>query len=96
MPITPDIPDTEAAIISMTNEFRLANKLGPVTPNAQLTAAARAYAKVLSATKELSHLLVGTTPAIRASPASGAMSGFALTSRIHGWPLPSMRMSTRP
>ena len=64
MPITPDIPDTEAAIISMTNEFRLANKLGPVTPNAQLTAAARAYAKVLSGTKELSHLLAGTTPAI--------------------------------
>ena len=72
MPITPDIPDTEAAIISMTNEFRLANKLGPVTPNAQLTAAARAYAKVLSGTKELSHLLAGTTPAIRAKNAGYA------------------------
>ena len=72
MPITPDIPDTEAAIISMTNEFRLANKLGPVTPNAQLTAAARAYAKVLSAAKQLSHLLAGTTPAIRAKNAGYA------------------------
>ena len=72
MPITPDIPDTEAAIISMTNEFRLANKLGPVTPNAQLTAAARAYAKMLSGTKELSHLLAGTTPAIRAKNAGYA------------------------
>ena len=72
MPITPDIPDTEASIISMTNEFRLANKLGPVTPNAQLTAAARAYAKVLSGTKELSHLLAGTTPAIRTKNAGYA------------------------
>ena len=72
MPITPDIPDTEASIISMTNEFRLANKLGPVTRNAQLTAAARAYAKVLSGTKELSHLLAGTTPAIRTKNAGYA------------------------
>ena len=30
MPVTPDIPDTEAAIISMTNEFRLQNKLAPI------------------------------------------------------------------
>ena len=72
MPITPDIPDTEASIILMTNEFRLANKLGPVTPNAQLTAAARAYAEVLSGTKELSHLLAGTTPAIRTKNAGYA------------------------
>jgi hypothetical protein len=34
--------------------------------------------------------------AIRARPASGAMSGFAFTSRIHGWPFASIRMSTRP
>ena len=36
------------------------------------------------------------TRAIRARPASGAMSGFAFTSRIHGRPRSSMRMSTRP
>src|SRR3954471_20910129 len=39
---------------------------------------------------------IPATPAIRPSPASGAMSGFALTSRIHGLPAESMRMSTRP
>lgn len=72
MPITPDIPDTEAAIISMTNEFRLENKLGPVTPNAQLTAAARAYAKRLGGHKDLPHLMDGTTPATRAAKAGYA------------------------
>lgn len=69
MPIAPDIPDTEAAIITVTNEFRLQNKLGPVTPNAQLTAAARAYARVLGGVKDLPHLLNGTTPATRAAKA---------------------------
>ncbi len=72
MPITPDIPNTEAAIISMTNEFRVQNKLRPVTPNAQLTAAARAYAKRLGSRKDLSHLLDGTTPATRAAKAGYA------------------------
>ncbi len=72
MPITPDIPNTEAAIISMTNEFRLQNKLGPVTPNAQLTAAARSYAKKLGSRKDLSHFLDGTTPATRAATAGYA------------------------
>jgi len=72
MPITPDIPDTEAAIVAMTNDFRRANKLQPVTLNAELTAAARAYAKVLGGSKELSHLLAGTTPAIRAKNAGYA------------------------
>ena len=72
MPITPDIPDTEAAIISMTNEFRLENKLGPVTHNALLTAAARAYARLLGGRKDLPHLLNGTTPATRAAKAGYA------------------------
>ncbi len=72
MPITPDIPDTEAAIISMTNEFRLRHKLSPVTPNAALTAAARAYARVLGGRKDLPHLLNGTTPATRAAKAGYA------------------------
>ncbi len=72
MPVTPDIPDTEAAIISMTNQFRLENKLAPVTPNALLTAAARAYARKLGSHKDLSHLLDGTTPATRAAKAGYA------------------------
>jgi hypothetical protein len=72
MPISPDIPDTEAAIISMTNEFRLQNKLAPVTPNALLNAAARAYAKKLGTHKDLPHLMDGTTPATRAAKAGYA------------------------
>ena len=72
MPITPDIATAETAIVEMTNDFRRSNKLAPVTLNAELTAAARAYAKVLSGSKELSHLLAGTTPAIRAAKAGYA------------------------
>jgi Cysteine-rich secretory protein family len=72
MPLAPDIPDTEAAIVSMTNEFRLQNKLAPVTPNALLTAAARAYARKLGSHKDLPHLMDGTTPATRAAKAGYA------------------------
>jgi hypothetical protein len=43
-----------------------------VTPNAQLTAAARSYAKKLGSRKDLSHFLDGTTPATRAAAASYA------------------------
>jgi len=72
MPLAPDIPDTEAAIVSMTNEFRLQNKLAPVTPNALLTAAARAYARKLGSHKDLPHLMDGNTPATRAAKAGYA------------------------
>ena len=44
MPITPDIPATEVAIVEMTNAFRKQHKLAAVRPNARLEAAARAYA----------------------------------------------------
>ena len=72
MPMTPDIPDTEAAIIEMTNEFRRENSLAPVAINAQLTAAARAYARRLGRHKDLPHLMDGTTPATRAAEAGYA------------------------
>ncbi len=67
MPIAPDIPATEAAIIQITNAFREEHKLADVKPNPLLAAAARAYAKVLARHRgELSHTLNGTTPVTRA------------------------------
>jgi len=66
MPVTPDIPAAEVAIIERTNAFRAQHGLGRVTTNAQLTAAARAYAKKLAAHGELTHTLNGTTASGRA------------------------------
>ena len=40
MPVLPDLPAAEAAIIDMTNAFRAQNKLAPVRQNPQLAAAA--------------------------------------------------------
>jgi len=66
MPVTPDIPAAEAAIVEMTNAFRADHKLSAVKRNPQLAAAARAYARVLAARGQgLSHTANGTTPAIR-------------------------------
>ena len=72
MPITPDIPAAELAIVEMTNAFRKEHKLSTLTPNPTLAAAARAYARVLADNTELSHLLEGTTPATRAKKAGYA------------------------
>ena len=69
MPIAPDIPATEVAIVEMTNTFRKQHKLAAVRPNARLEAAARAYARVLAQGRDLSHTLRGTTPATRAQDA---------------------------
>jgi hypothetical protein len=66
MPITPDIPAAEAAIVDMTNAFRRENKLSSLTQNPQLAAAARAYAQKLAADSTLSHTAGGTTPETRA------------------------------
>ncbi len=73
MPAAMDIPATETAIVQMTNAFRAEHKLGRVTPNPLLEAAAQAYAKVLAARKgELSHSIDGTTPATRIKAAGYA------------------------
>jgi hypothetical protein len=70
MPVAPDIPAAEVAIVQMTNAFRAQEKLAAVKPNALLSAAAHAYAKVLAAHKgALSHTYSGTTPATRANAA---------------------------
>lgn len=65
MPVLPDLPAAEAAIVQMTNAFRAENKLTPVRQNPQLVAAARAYAKKLASYEALSHTADGTTPSQR-------------------------------
>lgn len=65
----PDLPVAEAAIVEMTNAFRREHKLAPVTVNAQLTAAARAYAKFLASRDLFSHTADGRQPAARAAEA---------------------------
>lgn len=65
MPMLPDLPAAEAAIVQMTNAFRAENKLTPVRQNPQLVAAARAYAKKLAGYEALSHTADGTTPSQR-------------------------------
>ncbi len=65
MPVLPDLPAAEAAIIEMTNAFRADHKLAPTRQNPQLAAAARAYAKKLTGYQGLSHTADGTTPSER-------------------------------
>jgi hypothetical protein len=55
----PDTPAVETAIVEMTNAYRAKNKLGAVKPNAQLAAAARAYAAYLGKSGVLSHTADG-------------------------------------
>jgi hypothetical protein len=46
-PVLPDLPQTEVAIVKMTNAFRRQNALQELRPNAAQTTAARAYAECL-------------------------------------------------
>lgn len=63
--LVPDLPKTEIAIVEMTNAFRAENKLGAVTPNAKLAAAARVYAQFLAKSDLFSHTADGRQPADR-------------------------------
>lgn len=65
MPVLPDLPAAEVAIVEMTNAFRARNGLAPVVRNPKLNAAAAAYARTLTAYKGLSHTADGTTAAQR-------------------------------
>lgn len=69
MPVLPDIPAAEAAIVEMTNAFRAQNRLAPVRQDPKLAAAARAYARKLAGAPALSHTADGTTPAERIASA---------------------------
>jgi len=62
----PDLPQTEIAIVEMTNAFRRESKLGEVKPNAALTAAARAFAEYLAKTGKFAHEADGRGPGERA------------------------------
>jgi hypothetical protein len=63
----PDLPQSEIAIVEMTNAFRKENKLGEVKPNAALTAAARAFAEYLARTGKFAHEADGREPSARAA-----------------------------
>lgn len=67
--VTPDIAQTEAAIVKMTNEFRASQKLGAVVPDPVLQAAARAFARYLAKSGDFSHTADGKTPSQRADAA---------------------------
>jgi hypothetical protein len=62
----PDLPQTEIAIVEMTNGFRKDNKLAPLKPNPALTAAARAFADYLGKSGKFAHEADGRQPAQRA------------------------------
>jgi len=65
--VLPDLPQTEVAIVEMTNTFRRENRLGEVKPNAALTAAARAFAQYLAKTGKFAHEADGREPSDRAA-----------------------------
>lgn len=67
MPDLPNLPQTEIAIVALTNAFRQENKLGAVTPNKELAAAARWFAEYLARTGKLAHEADGREPQQRAS-----------------------------
>jgi hypothetical protein len=62
----PDLPQTEIAIVEMTNAFRKDSKLGEVKPNRALAAAARAFADYLAMTGKFAHEADGRAPHQRA------------------------------
>jgi hypothetical protein len=62
----PDLPQTEIAIVEMTNAFRQENRLGSLKPNTALAAAARAFADYLGRSGRFSHEADGREPAERA------------------------------
>jgi hypothetical protein len=67
MATLPDLPQTEIAIVEMTNTLRRESRLGAVTPNAALTATARAFADYLARTGKFAHEADGRGPTERAA-----------------------------
>ena len=63
----PDLPQTEIAIVEMTNAFRTDNWLAPLKPHAALTAAARAFADYLGKSGKFGHEADGRHPGQRAA-----------------------------
>lgn len=65
----PDLPQTEAVIIEMTNAFRGENQLAGLLPNALLKATAQAYADYLARSGAFAHTADGRQPSDRAQAA---------------------------
>jgi hypothetical protein len=88
----PDLPQTEAAIVEMTNAFRKANALQEVAPNAALAAAARAFAQYLAGTGKFGHQADGREPHQRT-----AAQGYrhCLVAENLAWSLDSRGFQTR-
>lgn len=63
----PDLPQTETAIIEMTNAFRQEQKLGTLKPNPALAAAAKAFADYLAKSGKFAHEADGREPHERAA-----------------------------
>jgi uncharacterized protein YkwD len=61
----PDLPQTEIAIVELTNAFRAEQKLGPVKPNPTLAKAAKAFAEYLATNRVFGHTVDGRRPADR-------------------------------
>ena len=76
MATLPDLPQTEIAILEMTNAFRKESRLGEVKPNAALAAAARAFAAVPGEEREIRAR--GRRP-----PARPARRGLGLSLLLH-------------
>jgi len=72
MPVMPDIPKAEIAIVEQTNAFRVANKLQAVRPAPALTKAARDFAAFLSSSTLFSHEADGRRPIDRIKAAGYA------------------------
>jgi uncharacterized protein YkwD len=70
--LTPDLHQTELAIVEMTNAARARQKLAPVRINPTLTGAARAYGQYMARTKTFSHTADGRSAADRATAAGYA------------------------
>lgn len=62
----PDLPQTEAIIVEMTNAFRSDNRLGAVVTNPALQAAAQSFADYLARSGAFAHTADGRQPADRA------------------------------
>jgi cysteine-rich secretory family protein len=69
MPVLPDLPQTEVAILEMTNAFRKEHNLTTLKPNAALAAAARVFAAYLGKTGKFGHEADGREPHERAEAA---------------------------
>jgi hypothetical protein len=90
--LTPDIPQVEIAIVEMTNAFRTEQKLGRVKVDAQLTAAARAYAEFLAKSEMFSHTADGRQHSDRAA---GAGYRFCMVAENLSYNLDSRGFETR-